>query len=140
MSWIEEERGTSVRNMRRKVRAESSKLGFYQEMLSQVRRRTKVKDLPPMDFDAHWVLQQAEKQGHRCCVTGIPFDYTYSRRRHPFWPSLDRIDSDKGYVKGNVRLTCLIYNTALNTDTHADVLRMARALVEVEQVPDGGNN
>ncbi len=44
-----------------------------------------------------------------CEVTGVPFDMKSSARQ---WntPSLDRIDSSKGYVKSNVRMVCWAVN------------------------------
>lgn len=67
----------------------------------------------------------------RCEVTGIQFDDSreWTGRRRPFAPSLDRIDSTKGYVAGNVRLVCLIVNCALGDFGDDAFERMARAYV-----------
>lgn len=54
-----------------------------------------------------------------CCeVTGIFFQLLRDRKpgeRDPFMPSLDRIDSEKGYTFDNVRLVCIAANLAMNT-------------------------
>lgn len=52
----------------------------------------------------------------RCQVTGIPFGPkpVDSYFRNPYAPSLDRIDSSKGYHKDNVRLVLCAVNTAMN--------------------------
>ena len=56
-------------------------------------------------------------QGGRCAVTGIPFTLKSNGknwRREPYRPSLDRIDSARGYEPDNCRIVCVAVNTALN--------------------------
>lgn len=84
---------------------------LYRDARKGAEKRGLSFDLTRADFDE--LVRQA--QG-RCMVTGIPFDhapYPGSKRR-PFTPSLDRIDSSKGYAPANVRLVCLIVNFAMN--------------------------
>jgi hypothetical protein len=50
-----------------------------------------------------------------CAVTGIPFVFQFGRGIHPLSPSIDRIDSSKGYVNGNVRVVLWAVNTACST-------------------------
>jgi hypothetical protein len=65
-----------------------------------------------------------------CAVTGVEFDLTSSfRQGNTFVPSLDRIDPNKGYVKGNVRIVVHAYNLAKHTGSDSQVLKLARALV-----------
>lgn len=55
------------------------------------------------------------RSGGKCMLTGIPFSSEkLSGRRRPWLPSLDRIDSSKGYIDGNMRLVCSAVNIALN--------------------------
>lgn len=53
----------------------------------------------------------------RCEVSGIPLRERQAgeRKRHEHSPSIDRIDSTKGYIPGNIRVVCLIANFAMNT-------------------------
>lgn len=72
-----------------------------------------------------------------CAATGIEFDLSRSfTTGNIFGPSLDRIDPSLGYVKGNVRVVCHGYNLAKHTGTDANVLILARAIVEMA---DGDN-
>jgi len=51
-----------------------------------------------------------------CQRTGLPFDLRppVASKRHPFSPSLDRIDGREGYVTGNVRVVVSAFNVARN--------------------------
>jgi len=57
----------------------------------------------------------------KCQVTNIPLVFN-GDKRNPYSPSIDRIDSNKGYIKGNVQVTCFIYNMCKNTFTDEDVI------------------
>lgn len=65
----------------------------------------------------HHVSDLYEQSGGKCSLTGIPFEYYYKTgdRTPPWAPSLDRIESSKGYTPENVRLVCVAVNMALNT-------------------------
>lgn len=69
-----------------------------------------------------------------CPVLGIELDYperTGTRgRQHPQanWPSLDRWDSTKGYVPGNVFVISFRANSLKNAATYDEVLRVAKYL------------
>jgi len=59
----------------------------------------------------------ASMLGHgTCSVTGVKFDFRMLGRKkaNPFRPSIDRIDSNVGYIPTNVRLVCVAVNFALN--------------------------
>lgn len=62
------------------------------------------------------VLCMYRAQQSRCAVSGIDFSMervgsTFAR---PFSASIDRIDSKRGYVLGNVRLVCTCINMLMN--------------------------
>lgn len=66
-----------------------------------------------------------------CAQTGIAFrhDWDGGARQNPFAPSVDRVDSTKGYTRDNVQLVCWAYNVAKSVWPDEVVLEMARALV-----------
>lgn len=43
------------------------------------------------------------KQNKRCALSGLPIDFARDRRKDEITASLDRIDSSKGYIEGNVQ-------------------------------------
>ncbi len=55
-----------------------------------------------------------------CEVTNIPLVIT-SLDYNPYAPSVDRIDSSKGYTDDNVQVTCMIYNLCKNQFTSEQV-------------------
>lgn len=71
-----------------------------------------------------------------CEVSGIPFDFTPDGRgtgyKNSFGPSLDRTDSRLGYTQDNTKIVVWAYNGAKGTGTHEDVLRLAKALCNVQ--------
>lgn len=62
------------------------------------------------NLDVEFIVEKL-KNG-KCEVTGIPFEYEnkYGTSKNPLAPSIDRIDSNKGYVKDNVRLVIWQFN------------------------------
>jgi len=55
------------------------------------------------------LLEILERQGRKCAITGKEF--TYSGGGEPTNVSIDRIDCNRPYEKGNVRLICAVVNT-----------------------------
>ena len=47
-----------------------------------------------------------------CERTGIPFDFTLPNDTNfnPFTPSIDKINSKKGYTNDNIQIVCTVYN------------------------------
>lgn len=65
-----------------------------------------------------------------CSVTGLPLTWEHggSTRANPWAPSIDRLDCSKGYVPGNVRVVCVLYNLARNDFPDEALFTMAKAL------------
>lgn len=64
-----------------------------------------------------------------CQATGLRFDLALpTKRLEPMSPTLDRVEAHKGYVVGNVRLVCWIYNRARGNGTDQDVWDFVEAM------------
>jgi len=92
------------------TRGKPSSNGFkpkpFQKLTSQIKQRAKKKGL---EFDLTKVYLKGlfEDQGERCVYTGFELEIITNKTRNKINPfnqaSLDRINSSKGYVKGNVQ-------------------------------------
>lgn len=71
-----------------------------------------------------------------CQLTGLPFDLTHGCRK-PNAPSLDRIDSTKGYVPGNVRVVLWQVNAMMNEYGEDALLEVADAIRQQRAVRQG---
>jgi hypothetical protein len=69
-----------------------------------------------------------------CPVLGVELDYPEhsgmrgTQHAQPNWPSLDRFDSTKGYIPGNVFVISYRANTLKNSATYAEILKVAKYL------------
>jgi len=81
-------------------------------------------------IDTEWVEGRL-MTGH-CEVTGLPFtmEPDKSGRASPLSPSLDRIDSSRGYTRDNVQVVVWIYNNAKSHWGVGALHTLARALVQ----------
>lgn len=93
--------------------------GWVNKLLKQTEKRAKKNNLN-YDLTRNFLIQLFEKQEGKCALTLMHFKIlpektTETEKRRPFIPSIDRISSNKGYTKENVRLVCLAVNMALFT-------------------------
>ena len=60
-----------------------------------------------------------ERQGGRCAISGKKMEHVFGS---PYTVSVDRIDSNIGYKKGNLQLVCQSVNYAKNSFTNEEFL------------------
>lgn len=85
------------------------------------RRRSKVKGTyTDLTFD--YLRYLWEKQNGLCALTGIPMTYEFYNGRTNTNLSVDRIDSNKGYVKDNVQLVCMMVNQMKNDLSYEELI------------------
>lgn len=65
-----------------------------------------------------YLMKLWENQGGRCKITGKNMEHKSSL----FAVSIDRIESDYGYVPGNIQLVCMAINLAKNRYSNADMI------------------
>lgn len=85
------------------------------------------------DFSLSWddMMFLVARSNGRCELTGIAFQNITNlklKERQPFQPSIDRIDSTKGYVLDNCRLICVAANLAINSWGDWVLMELTRAI------------
>lgn len=97
----------------------------FRTFLFNAKKNSRTKKLQ-FNLDLIYLKSLWEKQNGVCKfsnVSMILFPTTNTKKYVPDAASLDRIDSNKGYIKGNVQYVCLAINYAKNTfDTEEFVL------------------
>jgi hypothetical protein len=73
-------------------------------------------DITPDD-----ITNLIKSQDNRCFLSGIEFDWKYGTNSL-FQPSIDRIDSTKGYIKGNIQILCNCINQMKSNLTQSQFL------------------
>jgi hypothetical protein len=97
-----------------------------QYLFIQTKNKTKVKNGSlAFNLTREWI----EERFSCCAQTGLPFVFDFVTG-NPWGPSIDRIDSSKGYTKDNCQIVCWAYNRAKYIWTDEQVLEMAEALVK----------
>jgi hypothetical protein len=80
------------------------------------------------------VYKIGEEQGWKCAYTNEPLEFTrggdFGHNTNPLSCTIDRIDSDKGYVKGNIQLISWIANCAKNAMTHDQFIELCKKVAK----------
>lgn len=106
------------------MRANSAAARYYQRNKEHLRARDKTPEWRAkrlvnaarcrasgeFSITAEWVKERIERGV--CEATDLPFDLGEfpGSAKNPFAPSIDRIDSNKGYTTDNVQVVAWIYN------------------------------
>jgi len=88
------------------------------------------------DVDLQYLKELWESQNGICPFTKCKLTlrtHNYEQDRSPYQASLDRIDSTKGYTKGNVRFVCLMFNDAKNNFSDDDVIEFCKLVGSINQ-------
>ena len=85
-----------------------------------------------VDFDSYYLLELFENQNGLCGYFKIPLFIT-EIYKHPFKPSIDRIDNNKGYTKDNIVLCCLMANMGRNSCDY-DVWKISLNSLEIKKI------
>lgn len=85
----------------------------------------------PFTLDLEFLIELYHNQAGQCALTGLSMNLDSPKigRSRPFVPSLDRIDSTKGYTKDNVRLVCWAVNVALSQWGESQFNTICRAYI-----------
>ena len=98
------------------------------------RSRARDKNLPfdiDLDYVRSMVGENAELASH-CPVFGVPLDWSCIRNNGgkflPNSPSMDRVDPERGYVKGNIKIISFRANQIKNDASHQELKLVAAYL------------
>lgn len=83
------------------------------------------------NLDYQFLLQMYQNQGACCAVSGIRFieRREAGTRYSPHQPSLDRIDSKKGYTKDNVQFVLTAINMGKNSWPLDEVIKIWKCVI-----------
>lgn len=68
-----------------------------------------------------------------CPYLKIKLSYNKKDSKEPFYYSVDRIDSSKGYVKGNVQIISFLSNTMKNGASAHQLLTFSKSVLEIHK-------
>jgi hypothetical protein len=88
-----------------------------------------------LDFniDHDYIMTLLEKQNSKCALTGWPMEFTRSGvpgNGNPYGCTIDRINSELGYIKGNVQLTCWWPNKVKSNMSNSEFIKMCKDVAE----------
>jgi len=92
--------------------------------LMGLKKRAKRKKIK-FNLDKEWLKEKETIE--KCEATGIKFDTTMEPYVNPFYPTIDRIDSKKGYTKDNCQIVCNMFNVAKGEFDESVFEKWARA-------------
>jgi len=107
--------------------ANSSVEGFLQRRLISMKQRHKQKQYDGTIVTVGYLKGLYDAQNGICALSGIPMHVT--TKQSELSASPDRIDTEKGYVEGNIRLVCARINLMRNSLHDHDFVWWCRAVV-----------
>ena len=131
------DRSVKKKSQRKKTK-QVSHVSFIGYLVSSVKQRCKNsstrrnKNLN-FDIDKEYVLELYKAQDGKCAITKILMTHSINDLEQI---SIDRIDSSKGYEKGNVQLLCRWVNLAKQDNTNAEIIKCFEKLTENGIEPD----
>jgi hypothetical protein len=97
--------------------------------LDHYKKRAAKKGLE-FNLTIEWLIEKL-KDG-KCEATGIPFKLKPNNTTsNPYYPSIDRIDSSKGYTKDNCQLVITAFNNLKSDNDMELVLQFAKNFTKI---------
>ena len=98
--------------------------------LDRAKERSRKKQIP-FDLTPEWAIS---RYTGKCELTGLPF-VNGVKGFYPFSPSIDRIDSSKGYEQHNCRFILMAINVFKGRMADDEMMKIAMALVAARYRP-----
>lgn len=83
------------------------------------------------------ILNLLLKQEGKCAATGIimkPSKQEGHKGKDPYTISIDRIDSTKGYIEGNIQLVCIVFNEFKNSYSLDIVTEVCKNYIKYNEI------
>lgn len=106
---------------------------WIRNIISRLSNLKKTKDIE-IEINKQWIDNQYKIQKEKCYYTGIKM-IPSNEKYYMFQPSLERIDSNKGYTKNNTVLVCLCVNFGKNNYTLLDYTKYLKTLCDNNHLP-----
>lgn len=105
--------------------------GVVNKLTAQHRRNAKARGIS-FSLTEKDVYRMIVAANGKCQVTGVPFELEGKRgqTRRPYFPSIDRIDSKRGYTKANTRIVIAAANLAMNEWGESVLHKMAQSMLD----------
>ena len=88
-----------------------------------------------VQIDHDYLVKIYNQQNGNCALLEIPMTYQFKNFQSI---SVDRIDSSKGYLPGNVQLVCQFMNTAKKNYSNADCQGILDQYFEIRKAKENG--
>ena len=111
-------------NLRKGGRSTNKRKSGYANPFLYYLRSCRRRD-PNMNLSVEYLARIWEEQQGICPYSGIKLilnSHTRRNKDHRFTASLDRIDSSKGYIEGNVQFVSTLINFMKHTMSHEDTI------------------
>ena len=98
----------------------------FRYLFKRSKRRAKIKKLQ-FDIDIPYLKTIWDKQLGKCVYSKVQLKLPLSTditMDHIYHASLDKIDSTKGYIKGNIQFVSISINYMKHTLTHVETLKL----------------
>lgn len=88
--------------------------------------KAKCRDNPQeVSVDIDYLMKIGNKQKWKCALSGVDLQFIPGKgKKNPFVVTIDRIDSNKGYVKGNIQLLAWQVNRAKGDYSTKEFMKM----------------
>lgn len=94
-------------------------------------------ELRGLDWDLSLddIADLMESQNSKCCLTGWSIEFPESGHPQKAPASIDRVNSNLGYIKENVQLVTRQVNMMKQAYTQEEFIKVCRAVAKLSQVP-----
>lgn len=123
--------------MRRKKTKNSSGNKLPGRVFSDIKRHSKQRNWK-FNLTKKYIHDLFQAQGQRCALTGVPLQFPQSHKKNDrtVTASLDRIDSARGYVRGNVQWVTVQVNLIKGNTPNDEFVKLCRTVSRMSKTKE----